>query len=64
MKEFDEEGIQELATLINVDLQDVLDRLKAVTDADKAYTAFDGANPDGSGSVKFIIETAAIETDD
>lgn len=64
MKEFDEEGIQELATLINVDLQDVLDRLKAVTDADKAYTAFDGANPDGSGSVKFIIETAPIETDD
>ncbi|MCI8592955.1 MAG: hypothetical protein HFI88_11580 [Lachnospiraceae bacterium] len=64
MKEFDEDGIQELATLVNVDLQDLLDRFEAVTDADKAYTAFDGANPDGSGSVKFIIETAAIETED
>ena len=64
MKEFDEDGIQELATLVNVDLQDLLDRFEAVTDADKAYTAFDGANPDGSGSVKFIIETAAIEAEE
>lgn len=63
MKEFDEEGIQELADVINIDLQDFLDRLQAVTDADKSYTAFDGAE-NGSGSVKFIIETAGIEIDD
>ena len=63
MKEFDEEGIQELADVINIDLQDFLDRLQAVTDADKSYTAFDGTE-NGSGSVKFIIETAGIEIDD
>lgn len=63
MKEFDKEGIQELADVVNNDLQDMVDRLKAVMDADKAYTAFDGAEY-GSGSVKFIIETAGIESDD
>lgn len=63
MKEFDKEGIQELANVVNIDLQDFMDRLQAVTDADKSYTAFDGAE-NGLGSVKFIIETAGIEVDE
>ncbi len=42
-------------------MQKVLDRLRAVADADKAYTAFDGLDEDMDGSVKFIIETAGIE---
>ena len=61
MKEFDEEGIQKLADTLEGDLQIVLDRLDAVVDADKSYTAFDGWDKDADGSVKFIIETAAIE---
>ena len=62
MQEFDEEGIQELADVMNGSLQDVLDRLHAVVDADKEYTAFDGWDKDGDGSVKFLIETAGIES--
>lgn len=61
MAEFDKEGIQKLSDVLNGDLQTVLDRLKAVEDADKSYTAFDGASQDMNGKVKFIIETAGIE---
>lgn len=61
MKEFDEEGIQELSSMVEGDLQNVIDRMKAVADADKSYTAFDGWDKDVDGSVKFIIETAGIE---
>ena len=61
MKEFDEEGIQKLADVVEGNLQNILDRLDAVVDADKSYTAFDGWDKDMDGSVKFIIETAAIE---
>ena len=61
MKKFDEEGIQKLTDLMEKDMQKVLDRLRAVADADKAYTAFDGLDEDMDGSVKFIIETAGIE---
>ena len=38
-----------------------MDRLDAVTEADKDYTVFDGWEKDTNGSVKFIIETAAIK---
>lgn len=61
MEKFDEEGIQKITKLLRDDLQVILDRLHAVTDADSAYKAFDGQNENGSGKVKFIIETAGIE---
>ena len=61
MEKFDEEGIQKITKLLGDDLQVILDRLHAVTDADGAYKAFDGQNEKGSGKVKFIIETAGIE---
>ena len=61
MEEFDEEGIQKIADLTGDDLTALMDRLDAVTEADKDYTAFDGWEKDINGSVKFIIETAAIK---
>lgn len=61
MEKFDEEGIQKITKLLGDDLQVILDRLHAVTDADSTYKAFDGQNENGSGKVKFIIETAGIE---
>ena len=53
--------MQKITKLLGDDLQVILDRLHAVTDADSAYKAFDGQNENGSGKVKFIIETAGIE---
>ena len=60
-EEFDEEGIQKIADLTGDDLTALMDRLDAVTEADKDYTVFDGWEKDTNGSVKFIIETAAIK---
>lgn len=60
MAEFDKEGIQKLNDVLNGDLQTIMDRLKAIEDADKSYTAFDGQSQDINGKVKFIIETAGI----
>ena len=61
MEEFDEEGIQKISDLAGDNLTALMDRLDAVTEADKDYTAFDGWKKDADGSVKFIIETAAIK---
>lgn len=61
MKKFDEEGIQKLVNMMEDNVHEVLDRLKDVADADKAYKAFDGWDKDADGRVKFIIETAGIE---
>lgn len=60
MKKFDEEGVQKLTSLVKEEAKTVVERLKATADAERGYTAFDGAQ-EGSGKVKFIIETAGIE---
>lgn len=61
MFEFDEEGISKLTELFGDDVQNVIDRLKAVADAGKDYNNFTGL-PDGvDGSVKFIIRTEAVK---
>lgn len=49
MEEFDEEGIQKIADLAD-DLTALMDRLDAVTEADKDYTVFDGWEKDTDGS--------------
>ena len=54
-------GIQKIADLAGDDLTALMDRLDAVTEADKDYTVFDGWEKDTDGSVKFVIETAAIK---
>lgn len=63
MEEFDEDGIHKLTDLVEVDIQDILDRLDQVMDAGKAYHAFAGDNSNQNSSVKFIIETAGISED-
>ena len=55
---------QELDDLAGDDLQEVLHRMKAVKKADKRYDSFAGKKEDASGSVRFIIETGAVETEE
>ncbi|MBD5486539.1 MAG: hypothetical protein HDR18_13640 [Lachnospiraceae bacterium] len=59
--EFDEEGISKLTELFGDDVQDVIDRLKAVADAGKEYNTFTKLPENVDGSVKFIIKTEAVE---
>ena len=50
--------------VVDDDLQDVLDRLDALCSDKNTYTSFSGKTDDMDGNVKFVIETAAIESDD
>lgn len=61
MKTFDEDGIQELSDLAGDDLTDVIDRVKALKDADVAYDNYSGLAKGSTGEVRFVIETDAIE---
>lgn len=61
MFEFDEEGISKLTDLFGDNVQDAVDRLKAVADAGKDYNTFTGVPEGVKGSVKFIIKTAAVK---
>lgn len=58
---FDEEGISRLTGLFGDDVQDVVDRLKAVSDAGKDYNTFTRLPEGMDGSVKFIIRTEGVK---
>lgn len=60
VKEFDEDGIQSLADLAGDDLEAVLQRVRAVKEADSRYINFAGIRKGQTGSVKFLIETEEI----
>ena len=61
VKKFDEEGIQKLADLAGEDLQNLVDRVRALKEADGSYINFGGITPGKTGSVRFIIETEEIK---
>lgn len=61
MQTFDEEGIQELTDLAGDDLAGLMDRVKALKDADVAYTSYSGLAEGSTGEVRFVIETDAVE---
>ncbi len=61
MFEFDEEGISKLTDLFGDDVQDVIDRLEAVSKAGKEYNTFTKLPQNMDGSVKFIIKTDAVQ---
>ncbi|MDE5819445.1 MAG: hypothetical protein K2N41_05885 [Lachnospiraceae bacterium] len=67
MRQFDEEGIQELAAAFsgvdNGNLVEFSERLNAVMDAGESYRTFSGAPEGVDSSVKFIIRTEAIRKD-
>lgn len=60
MSEFDEEGIQKIADIVNGDISDIVDRMSAVTNVSEGYNTFSGASDDMECSVKFVIETKGI----
>ena len=64
MNEFNEEGISKLRDLAGEDLENVIKHLKAVKKADESYQSFAGMKKNQAGSVKFIIETAAVKAED
>ncbi|MDO4890612.1 MAG: hypothetical protein Q3963_04560 [Coriobacteriaceae bacterium] len=61
LETFNEEGIQKIIDAYNDNLAGLGDRLKATVEAGKAYNTFTGKADEMQGSVKFILETDAIE---
>lgn len=61
MEEFDEDGIQKLYDMVCGDMQKVMDRARAIVDEGKTYQTFTRLAPGMKGSVKFLIETEAVE---
>lgn len=61
MDQFDKEGTSKLKSTVEDEFGDVLDRLKALTSDDCTYNSFSGKDSKMDGSVKFVIETEAIE---
>lgn len=61
MDQFDKEGTSKLKSTVEDEFGDVFDRLKALTSDDCTYNTFSGKDSKMDGSVKFVIETEAIE---
>ena len=64
MNKFDKEGVSEIADLAGDELDAILTQFKAVKKADKNYQSFAGIKDGARGSVKFVIETDAIEAEE
>ena len=64
MKEFDETGVQKITDTLDEKLEELLDRLNAICDSSRNYKTFSGLADDMDGSVKFIIETEAIKSNE
>ena len=56
-EQFNEQGISKIITLVDGDLGSIIDRLNAVSEVSGHYNTFTG----GSGSVKFVYRTDAVE---
>lgn len=63
MKEFDEDGIQKL-TGKESDLENVMDRLDALRDADREYQTFTKLAEGMKGKVSFFIESDPVKNED
>lgn len=61
MKKFKEEGIDSIVDAANGDVQDIIDRFKAVQKASKKYNNYSGISDDMEGKVDFIYKTDSIE---
>ena len=61
MKKFKEEGIDSIVDAANGDVQDIIDRFKAVQKASKKYNNYSGISNDMDGKVDFIYKTDSIE---
>lgn len=61
VRDFKDDGIAELAKLGGSDFRNVMNRLRAVKEADDSYQTFTGLAEGKTGSVRFIVETEEIK---
>ena len=61
VRDFKDDGIDELMKLGGSDFRNVMNRLRAVKEADDSYDNFAGLAEGKTGSVRFIVETEEIK---
>ena len=61
LKQFDDEGITKITDFLDSDIVQASDNFEAVKRAGESYDNFSGITEGTAGSVKFVIETDAIE---
>ena len=61
VEKFNEEGVKKITNFVDQDLQNMIDRLKAIQEVSGTYKSFSSENDENSCSVKFMIETKGIE---
>ena len=61
LKEFNEKGVQKLTDAVSGDLGALTERIRAISDAAKAYQSYGGIAGGMDGKVNFIYRTDAIE---
>lgn len=61
VRDFKEDGIDELTRLGGSDFRNVINRLRAVKEADDGYDNFAGLAEGKTGTVRFIVETEEIK---
>lgn len=64
MIQFDEEGIQKLLDAYNGDIKELLSKLEAVVEAGKEYQTFTKVADGTKGSVKFVLRTEGIKSEE
>lgn len=64
MVQFDEEGIQKLLDAYNGDIKELLSKLEAVVEAGKEYQTFTKVADGTKGSVKFVLRTEGIKSEE
>lgn len=57
MVKFNDEGISKLTELFDTDFDSMSDRIKAISEAGKAYKSFGGSSEDEDSRVRFVIES-------
>lgn len=61
LRQFDRDGIEELAKMFGEDLQTILDQAEALKKADEGYINYSGIEEGKTGSVVFMIETEELK---
>lgn len=61
VRDFKDDGIAELTKLGGADFRNVINRLRAIKEADDGYDNFAGLAEGKTGSVRFIVETEEIK---
>ncbi|MEE3491942.1 hypothetical protein [Ruminococcus sp.] len=61
LKQFNEEGISKITSLLKDDFGGLAERIKAIIRVSQNYKSYSGLTDQMDGEVKFIYKTAEIE---